>query len=198
LSISFFAMRILQYLAEQETGASLGLQIDLPDILADDPQGEEDQPADGPHRADHAGPADDGGSRGPTDDRVDQHEDADGKDEEAQAGNVADGLDGQGGDALHGEGEHLFQGVFALAGEPLPPLVLHGASGIGDEDIKKAISLGIAKINIHTELCQAAMEAINAHKDEPFLAVEREVRKAVKERAMYKIKLFGDDGRADE
>ena len=28
------------------------------------------------------------------------------------------------------------------------PLVLHGASGIGDEDIKKAISLGIAKINI--------------------------------------------------
>lgn len=71
------------------------------------------------------------------------------------------------------------------------PLVLHGASGIGDEDIKKAISLGIAKINIHTELCQAAMEAINAHKDEPFLAVEREVRKAVKERAMYKIHLFG-------
>ena len=68
----------------------------------------------------------------------------------------------------------------------------------GDEDIKKAISLGIAKINIHTELCQAAMEAINEHKDEPFLAVERAVRQAVKERAMYKIKLFGDDGRADE
>ena len=44
LSISFFAMRILQYLAEQETGASLGLQIDLPDVLPDDPQGEEDQP----------------------------------------------------------------------------------------------------------------------------------------------------------
>ena len=78
------------------------------------------------------------------------------------------------------------------------PLVLHGASGIGDEDIKKAIQCGIAKINIHTELCQAAMEAINAHKDEPFLALEREVRKAIKERAMYKIKLFGDDGRADE
>ncbi|HAR77465.1 MAG TPA: ketose-bisphosphate aldolase, partial [Anaerostipes hadrus] len=50
----------------------------------------------------------------------------------------------------------------------------------------------------HTELCQAAMEAINEHKDEPFLAVERAVRQAVKERAMYKIKLFGDDGRADE
>ena len=91
-----------------------------------------------------------------------------------------------------------FDVLEAVAKEVDVPLVLHGASGIGDEDIKKAISLGIAKINIHTELCQAAMEAINAHKDEPFLAVEREVRKAVKERAMYKIKLFGDDGRADE
>ena len=78
------------------------------------------------------------------------------------------------------------------------PLVLHGASGIGDEDIKKAISLGIANINIHTDLCQASLEAINAHNDDPFLAVEREVRKAVKERAMYKINLFGDAGRADE
>ncbi len=85
-----------------------------------------------------------------------------------------------------------------VASEVDVPIVLHGASGIGDEDIKKAISLGIAKINIHTELCQAAMTAVNAHKDEPFLAVEREVRNAVKERAMYKIRLFGDDGRADE
>ncbi|MGN1126883.1 MAG: ketose-bisphosphate aldolase [Ruminococcus sp.] len=91
-----------------------------------------------------------------------------------------------------------FDVLEAVAKEVDVPLVLHGASGIGDEDIKKAISLGIAKINIHTELCQAAMEAINAHKDEPFLALQREVRKAVKERAMYKIKLFGDDGRADE
>ena len=32
------------------------------------------------------------------------------------------------------------------------PLVLHGASGVSEEDIKKAISLGICKINISTEL----------------------------------------------
>lgn len=77
------------------------------------------------------------------------------------------------------------------------PLVLHGASGIGDEDIKKCIELGIAKINIHTELCQAAMEAINANTDKPFLELERAVRKAVKERALYKINLFGDANKAD-
>ena len=77
------------------------------------------------------------------------------------------------------------------------PLVLHGASGIGDKDIKKAISLGITKINIHTELCQAAMEAVVANQNEPFLQLERAVREAVKQRALEKIRLFGTDGKAE-
>ena len=77
------------------------------------------------------------------------------------------------------------------------PLVLHGASGIGDEDIKTAISLGIAKINIHTELCDAAMAAIRRGTDKSFLELERSVRQAVKERALYKIELFGDADKAD-
>lgn len=76
------------------------------------------------------------------------------------------------------------------------PLVLHGASGIGDEDIKKAISLGISKINIHTELCQAAMGAIVKNQDKSFLELERAVRQAVKERAMEKIILFGTNKKA--
>lgn len=76
------------------------------------------------------------------------------------------------------------------------PLVLHGASGIGDDDIRTAISLGIAKINIHTELCDAAMDAIRKTIDKPFLEVERAVRAAVKERALYKIELFGDTDKA--
>lgn len=78
------------------------------------------------------------------------------------------------------------------------PIVLHGASGIGDEDIRTAISLGITKINIHTELCQAAMIAVNKNTNVPFLQLERAVRDAVKERALEKIKLFGTDGKAEE
>ncbi|MBP2642653.1 MAG: ketose-bisphosphate aldolase [Firmicutes bacterium] len=76
------------------------------------------------------------------------------------------------------------------------PLVLHGASGIGDEDIKKCIARGITKINIHTELCQAAMSAIVINQKEPFLKLQQEVRKAVAKRAMEKIKLFGSYGKA--
>jgi ketose-bisphosphate aldolase len=77
------------------------------------------------------------------------------------------------------------------------PLVLHGASGISDADIKRAISLGIAKINIHTELCLAAMDAIQANTNDSFLEIERKVRSAVKERALEKIELFGTKGRAE-
>lgn len=49
------------------------------------------------------------------------------------------------------------------------PLVLHGGSGIPQDQIKKAISLGIAKININTEFQLAFQEAtreyIMAEKD---------------------------------
>lgn len=46
------------------------------------------------------------------------------------------------------------------------PLVLHGSSGIPDEDVKRAISLGISKVNFATELraayTQAARECLDA------------------------------------
>lgn len=41
------------------------------------------------------------------------------------------------------------------------PLVLHGGTGIPDADIKKAISCGISKININTELQIAWHEAVS-------------------------------------
>ena len=40
------------------------------------------------------------------------------------------------------------------------PLVLHGASGIVEEDIKKAIRLGIAKINFFTDVDRAFLSGI--------------------------------------
>ena len=40
------------------------------------------------------------------------------------------------------------------------PLVLHGGSGISTEDFKKAIRLGIHKINFYTGMSQAALESV--------------------------------------
>lgn len=77
------------------------------------------------------------------------------------------------------------------------PLVLHGASGIGDEDIRHAIDLGITKINIHTELCEAAMDAIHScPPEEKYQGLNIKVRDAVQARAENKIMLFGSDGKA--
>ena len=77
------------------------------------------------------------------------------------------------------------------------PLVLHGASGIGDEDIRHAIDLGITKINIHTELCEAAMDAVHAcPPDERYQGLNIKVRDAVQARAEEKIRLFGSNGKA--
>jgi len=79
-------------------------------------------------------------------------------------------------------------------------LVLHGGSGTPEQDIKKAIKLGVVKININTELRVAYTDAleqeIKEHPDEvrPYNvlapAVE-EVKKVVKE----KIELFGSKDR---
>lgn len=43
------------------------------------------------------------------------------------------------------------------------PLVLHGGSGISDKDFKKAISLGICKINYYTQISVAAVEKIKEY-----------------------------------
>ena len=87
------------------------------------------------------------------------------------------------------------------------PLVLHGGTGIPDDMIKKAISLGVAKINVNTECQLAVAEAtrkyIEAGKDlegkgfdpRKLLAPGAE---AIKDMVITKIKLFGSDGKADE
>ncbi|MBU1102376.1 class II fructose-bisphosphate aldolase [Patescibacteria group bacterium] len=79
-------------------------------------------------------------------------------------------------------------------------LVLHGGSGIPEEDIKKAIELGIVKINVNTELRVAYKEGLEEElKEKPqettpykILALSFDaVKKVVKE----KIKLFGSDNK---
>jgi tagatose 1,6-diphosphate aldolase GatY/KbaY len=40
------------------------------------------------------------------------------------------------------------------------PLALHGASGLADDDVRRAVSLGIAKVNVNTELRAAYFGAL--------------------------------------
>ena len=75
-------------------------------------------------------------------------------------------------------------------------LVLHGGSGIPEDNIKKAIELGIAKINVNTELRVAYHDALEKEiKEEseettPYKMLEPSLE-AVKKIVQEKIKLFG-------
>ncbi|NLJ78958.1 MAG: class II fructose-1,6-bisphosphate aldolase [Tissierellia bacterium] len=81
------------------------------------------------------------------------------------------------------------------------PLVLHGSSGVADEDIEKAISAGISKINIDTDLRIAFTGAIKQFlKEDPENIDPRKIlspaRKGMKKVIMEKMKIFGSAGRA--
>ena len=75
------------------------------------------------------------------------------------------------------------------------PLVLHGGSGLSNEDFKNCINGGITKVNIFTDVYVAAREAIvnasgNYHdiRDAKVLAI--------KEAVMKKMMLFESNGKA--
>lgn len=85
------------------------------------------------------------------------------------------------------------------------PLVLHGGTGIPEDMIKKAISLGVAKINVNTE-CQLSFTAavrkyIEAGKDlegkgfDPRKVLAPGVE-AIKATVKEKMELFGSVGKA--
>ena len=85
------------------------------------------------------------------------------------------------------------------------PLVLHGGTGLPDEMIKKAISLGVSKINVNTE-CQISFAAatrayIEAGKDkkdkgfDPRKLLAPGVE-AIKQTVKDKMILFGSVGKA--
>lgn len=83
------------------------------------------------------------------------------------------------------------------------PIVLHGGSGVPDEQVKKVISLGVAKVNVDTELRQAFTEGIlEVLKDDPHqyqLAISLgNGRKLMQAKVEEKIKLFGSQGKAQE
>lgn len=81
------------------------------------------------------------------------------------------------------------------------PLVLHGGSGIPDDQVKAAIAAGVRKMNIGTDVCCAFADGTKAALDDPArsLAVDLFMKRAiesVKQLALSKITLTGAAGQA--
>ena len=85
------------------------------------------------------------------------------------------------------------------------PLVLHGGSGIPEEMVRKAITLGVSKVNVNTECQIAFTEATRRYIEEGRdrqgkgftpLALLAPGLEAAKAKCIEKMELFGSVGRA--
>lgn len=80
-------------------------------------------------------------------------------------------------------------------------LVLHGGSGVPDEEIKKAVKAGIRKMNFATDICFAFLDTCLEELQNPDrpIAIDTFMKKpieAVKDFCITRISLVGADGKA--
>jgi len=80
------------------------------------------------------------------------------------------------------------------------PLVIHGSSGIADDDVKRAVSLGINKINVATEFnisfIKNAVSYANANPDKIFpMEFLQNGMRAVTDIARDRIRVVGANGK---
>lgn len=100
-----------------------------------------------------------------------------------------------------GEPEIDFDRLKEIRSKVDVPLVLHGSSGVAYEDLKKAIEMGISKVNIDTDVriafTKGVSDVVKSNPDEfdprKIIGPAREVMKeAIKE----KMEVFGSVGKA--
>ena len=95
-----------------------------------------------------------------------------------------------------------FDRLAAIARVTGKPLVLHGGSGIPDRDMRRAIDLGIRKINVYTAMSQAALQSARAFLGKPqeayhdYPALLGEIRRSVAQVVGEHIRIFGSCGQA--
>ena len=85
------------------------------------------------------------------------------------------------------------------------PLALHGGSGLSEAQFKGAIQLGIAKVNIGTDLYVSTAKAVSARAQGAqgaqdgamsYFDINQTMFSTFKERCRYYIDLFGGSGKA--
>lgn len=85
-----------------------------------------------------------------------------------------------------------------ISGAVKVPLVLHGGSGLSDDDFKNTIRNGIVKVNIFTDLCLAGEHAYKDGEEKKLGYLETRNLKVeyIKEAVKHKMALFGSANKA--
>lgn len=91
-----------------------------------------------------------------------------------------------------------FERIRTIAKAVDVPLVLHGGSGLTDNDFKKAIQEGISKVNIFTDINVAAVKAQFSQftdMNKGIIDLIPAAVEAIKQETMKKMELFGSVGK---
>jgi fructose-bisphosphate aldolase class II len=101
-----------------------------------------------------------------------------------------------------GTAHGLYKGVPKLDFERLEeiakvisvPLVLHGGSGSGDENLRKAVELGISKVNVFSDMLKTI--EVNTEKAGELFGLDREeiAKESVKECIAHYMHVFKSEG----
>jgi fructose-bisphosphate aldolase class II len=82
------------------------------------------------------------------------------------------------------------------------PLVIHGGTGLTDDQFRKLVANGVAKVTYYTTLANVAVTAIRnqlaAHKNSSYLVLNGVARAAISMESERIFKLLGSGGRAAE
>jgi fructose-bisphosphate aldolase, class II len=90
-----------------------------------------------------------------------------------------------------------FERLDAINKEAGVPLVLHGGSGIPDNDFRKAITMGISKINFYTGMSQAALDtmtsAVNnvSGKYNDYILIKEKIKASISKIVEEQMDIFG-------
>jgi fructose-bisphosphate aldolase class II len=79
------------------------------------------------------------------------------------------------------------------------PLVLHGGSGLTDDDFRAAVKHGICKVNIYSNMAAAAVTAMRESLASPevrYMQVQQAAGEAIKGVVVHSMQVFGSVGKA--
>lgn len=73
------------------------------------------------------------------------------------------------------------------------PIVMHGGSGVSEDDYREVIKRGVRKVNYYTYMAKAGAEAVSNKAYDQFHNVLMDAEKAMKENVIKAIKVFSQN-----
>jgi ketose-bisphosphate aldolase len=96
----------------------------------------------------------------------------------------------------HGLYKHLkpvlnFERLRELRAAVKVPLVLHGSTGSGDENLRRCVQDGITKVNVFTEFLVSGMRAVEEKKPQDYFTMKTEINNYMRDALRHCFDVYG-------